>query len=515
LNFQFAYKSVLALLLAVPVSTFAQQKTIPLNRLRQIEIDMQRSNPDTISQQGIKPYLESRIDLEHTFGYEKDTSKYYYKASVKLFRDNLFIVDQPGFYVTIDPLLDVGLGHDYSDVTELQDTALIYSNTRGARMAGDIGKRVSFESSIYENQTRFPAYMTNYVNAHQVVPGQGRIKPFKNGAFDYSSSYGWVSVTPIDQLNLQVGHGKNFIGHGYRSMLLSDNTSNYPFMKAQYTGFDNKLQYTWIYAGLQTLERLPLGEVPESLFKRKSASFYYLSYSPHPMIEVGLFEGMVWQRWDTTGTLPLQGEMFIPVIGVNSGLFGLNNVNNSVLGLNIRINPLQGTVIYGQVLTDDFSKKMAYQVGIKQFNFLLRNLHLQAEYNRATAETYGATQAFQSYTHMNQSLAHPVGSEFEEVVGILNYRYKRWYTQIKAHMIRHEESQLGEPAEYVEHTGLLGISQTNIIDAQLGIYVNPKTSLNVALGYMHRYWKIAEIDHRTDWFYLTIRTSLFNKYYDF
>lgn len=515
MNLRVAYTSILTLLLIIPVGAFAQQKTIPLSRFRQIEIDMQRSNPDTISQQGMRPFLESRIDLTKTFGYKKDTSKYYYKASVKLFRDNLFIVDQPGFYVTIDPLLDVGLGHDYSDTTELQDTALIFNNTRGVRMAGDIGKRVSFESSIYENQTRFPAYMTEYVNARGVVPGEGRIKPFKNGAFDYSSSHGWVSVTPIDQLNLQVGHGKNFIGHGYRSMLLSDNTSNYPYLKAQYTGFDDKLQYTWIYAGLQTLERLPLGEVPESLFKRKSASFYYLSYSPHPMIEVGLFEGMVWQRWDTTGTLPLKGEMFIPLIGVNSGLFGLDNVNNSVLGLNIRLNPLKGTVLYGQILTDDFSNKLAYQIGARQFNVLFKNLHLQAEYNRATAETYSATQGFQSYTHMNQSLAHPSGSEFEEVVGIVNYRYKSFFTQVKAHMIRHEESQLGEPAEFVEHVGLLGVSQTNVLDTQIGIYVNPKTSLNVAIGFIHRYWKIAEIDHRTDWFYFTLRTSLFNKYYDF
>ena len=40
-----------------------------------------------------------------------------------------------------------------------------------------------------------------------------------------------VSYTPNKVLNIQFGHGKNFIGDGYRSLFLSDVSSPYPFLK--------------------------------------------------------------------------------------------------------------------------------------------------------------------------------------------------------------------------------------------------------------------------------------------
>ncbi|MCB0762345.1 MAG: hypothetical protein KDC12_12535 [Flavobacteriales bacterium] len=509
------YHLILWFLLLTGLTSDAQQYTLPLNRTLQLEVDRGVALGDTAAHLGLKPLLQSELDLTHVFRYEKDSTKYYYRATVKLFRDNLFIVDQPNFKATLDPLFDLNVGHDFSDITGLQDTALIYTNTRGAVLMGQIGKAVSFQSFIFENQSHFPTYLTDYIDRYEVVPGQGRIKEFNVNEFDYNSSYGWVSFTPITPLNIQVGHGKHFVGHGYRSVLLSDAASNYPYLKAHYNALQGKLHYDWMYAGLITLKRLPRGEVPESLFRRKGLSMYYLSYVPHPKVEVGLFEAVVWERVDTSGTRPLEAAQFIPVIGVNSAIQGMDAHNNTLLGVNFRVNPLHQLMVYGQLALDNFNGKVGYQAGIRAFDVLMPFLHLQLEYNRATSGTYAATYADQSYTHMNQSLAHPSGSQFEEIIGAVNYRHRRWFGQVKAHVLLHEEGTAGSLTPELVQPGFPGVSQTNIIDAQVGIFVNPKSTLNFSVGFIHRYWKLSGVDHRTDWLYFTLRTALFNKYYDF
>ena len=78
------------------------------------------------------------------------------------------------------------------------------------------------------------------------MPGQGYARNFKDEGFDYAMSSGYVTYRPNNMFYVQFGHGKHFIiGDGYRSLLLSDNTFNYPYLKIQ-TKFW-KLQYTNLY----------------------------------------------------------------------------------------------------------------------------------------------------------------------------------------------------------------------------------------------------------------------------
>ena len=64
-------------------------------------------------------------------------------------------------------------------------------------------------------------------------------------------SSGYVIYRPNNMFTLQFGHGKHFIGNGYRSLLLSDNSFNYPFLRIQTTF--GKIQYTNLYAELQDI----------------------------------------------------------------------------------------------------------------------------------------------------------------------------------------------------------------------------------------------------------------------
>src|SRR5690606_39471734 len=68
-------------------------------------------------------------------------------------------------------------------------------------------------------------YVNRFVDSLEVVPGSGRVKEFKGNAYDYSMASGYVGVKATEWLSFNFGHGKQFIGHGRRSLLLSDNRS--------------------------------------------------------------------------------------------------------------------------------------------------------------------------------------------------------------------------------------------------------------------------------------------------
>ncbi|MBK9515381.1 MAG: hypothetical protein IPO05_17595 [Flavobacteriales bacterium] len=74
----------------------------------------------------------------------------------------------------------------------------------------------------------------------------------------------------MDWLNIQFGHGKHFVGHGYRSMLLSDHAPNAPYLKFSALTPNKRLQYsTWhtkLKAALTRNDRLHTGQSSESLF---------------------------------------------------------------------------------------------------------------------------------------------------------------------------------------------------------------------------------------------------------
>ena len=63
------------------------------------------------------------------------------------------------------------------------------------------------------------------------MPGQGYARYFKETGFDYAMSSGYVSYRANKMFAVQFGHGKHFIGDGYRSLFLSDVASPYPFFK--------------------------------------------------------------------------------------------------------------------------------------------------------------------------------------------------------------------------------------------------------------------------------------------
>ena len=200
------------------------------------------------------------------------------------------------FKLRLDPILNLETGIDFSDTINRR----LYNNTRGFIAAGSIGKDFYFETMFAENQSFFPNYLYNYANANTVIPGQGRWKAFKSGGFDYAFSSGYFSYQALKNLNIQIGHGKQKIGNGYRSLLLSDNAFNYPYARFTQQWFKGRVQYSNIYAMFMNL--VPATKIPvknaERLFQKKAASFQYLSINATKYLNIGFFQGMIWQAGD-------------------------------------------------------------------------------------------------------------------------------------------------------------------------------------------------------------------------
>ncbi len=536
-------KYLLSLLVAFAFSSycFSQQKNIPLNRFFSNEVERALLNQNVMNaHSGSKPYLQSRLDLSKVTGYAKDSIKVYEDYQDKLLRANLFCVkskdrllnshllklEGDDFFITIDPLMDVGIGWDLADTSAYADTVNLWSNTRGLIVSGDLGDKFSFETGFYENQTFLPLYQKAFADSTSVIPGMGRWKAHKEVGYDYAMAFGLVSYTPKNWLNIQFGHGKNFIGHGYRSLLLSDASFNYPYLKSTIFLFDGKLQYSAIYASLQTLERLPLGEVPEALYKRKGGSFNYLSWLPNARIEVGLFEGIIWKRYDEaegTQSQPLGG--FIPVFGFGTATNGLNGENNVMLGANLKVKTSKHSFIYSQIALDDPARKaIGYQAGAKYFDLLLQNLDVQIEWNSLGDNMYASHYRLQSYSHINQPIGHPTGPATQEILGILNYRWHRVMFQVKYNQINHgtnpESSWRNDPLVVTNTIAPWPVKHVQQWDINAGFYLNPKTNLQILVGWTDRVEKIdynwqPDFLQHTSMLYFTLRTNLINRYADF
>ncbi len=445
-----------------------------------------------------------------------------------------FSLEKPDFRLYADLLLDIHAGYDLADSREL------YTNTRGIAVKGHIGQKFSFETTFRENQATLPRYLTEFAREFLIIPGQGRVRRFKNAGLDYANATGYISYSPSKYVNFQFGHGSNFIGDGYRSMFLSDNTFPYPHLKISTKVW--KFQYLNLFAQFSDLS------VPSNFvtgFPRKFGSFHYLSYAAKDWLQIGFFEGIIWQGSDSANYRGFDVNYLNPVIFYRPVEFGLGSPDNAMMGLNIKVQPYDALSFYGQFLLDDldiarsrngegfYRNKMAWQGGAKWLGaFGVENLTLRAEYNRAKPFTYAHKDPPQNFVHYNQSLAHPLGANFEEWLGIAYYRQKRLYTELKLTAARYGADTLGshygqnifisdfEIEDYPEsygHSTLQGLD-TRVVggSVRVGYLLNPVSRLAVEFSVDQRNFRNANgTRQEMTWLQFGVRTNLFNRYYDF
>jgi hypothetical protein len=354
------------------------------------------------------------------FASKKPWLKTFYKS-----KSNFYEVNTDNFFLAVNPVLQLSFGKEQDN-----DEAL-YFNSRGVTVRGLIGKKVGFSAYMTENQERGPTYFKTLVSESRAVPGVGLYKPFKVQGVDYFDARGYVTFNAAKFIDFQVGHDKNFIGNGYRSLFLSDWGNSYLFAKINTRIW--KLNYQNLFMELMPQFNKSGGDL---LLPRKYAAMHHLSMNVTKWLNIGLFESVVFGRKDHFDFQYLNPIIFYRHI---EGTVG--SPDNALAGLDFKANVAHRLQFYGQFLLDEFklnkikenrgwwANKWGLQLGAKYVDaFGVENLDLQGEFNRVRPFTYAHRDSVANYTHYNQPLAHPLGANLNEVIGIVNYQpAPKWY----------------------------------------------------------------------------------------
>nr|WP_295869254.1 hypothetical protein [uncultured Chitinophaga sp.] len=511
----------------------AQEKlpvVLPYNYLNMRELYLDTSNHHT----ALKPILHVDTSAMYT---QPDTTKrsWFHR---KLFNEHLLEFRNKDYNVFIDFLPDFQVGKSR------EESRTTWLNTRGAIIQANIGSKFYFESSFYENQGKFPYYLDQYIRKNDIVPGQGGIKNYSNGkAFDYNYATALLSYTPNKYINLTAGYGQNFIGDGYRSLILSDISFSYPYLKI--TANLGSVQYTSMWTQFMDKRSQSFGSAYEDLgYFKKWGVFHFLDWNVNKRLTIGLFDAVVWPDADSSGRKRgFDWSYMNPIIFLRSAEFSVGSSDNALMGANVKYKLFPKTTIYGQVVLDEFklkevtggngwwANKQSWQLGFRSFDlFKVKNLDIQGEYNAVRPYTYSFRSTFANYEHYNQSLAHPLGANFWELLGIATYRIKRWYGRGQLMYARYGDDPdaktnnghyiykpyTNRPSDYGNYIGQ-GI-KTNLLYAQgtVAYVLNPKYNLRVEASLAARKLQNDITGSKTDLiFNFGLRSSFRQFYYDF
>ena len=345
---------------------------------------------------------------------------------------NYFYRDQTDFYhvnskdftLRANPVLLLQAGKDNKNPSS---DGLRYVNTRGVQIEGTIDQRLGFYAFLTDNQEAVPQYVQNRVVRDTIVPHEGYWKYYKTvggSAYDFFSARGYVTYAATKHINVQLGHDRNFIGNGYRSLILSDYSTPYFFLKLNTRIW--KFNYQNLFAELTAEKRNA-----DQVYPKKYLALHHLSLDITNNFNIGVFESIV------AGSASKRFELqyLNPVIFYRAIEQQVGSPDNAVLGLDFKWNILHTAQLYGQVVLDEFklseiragngwwSNKQAVQVGAKYIDVAgIRNLDLQLELNYIRPYTYQHETYYTAYTHYQQPLAHPMGANLTEVLGVLSYQ---------------------------------------------------------------------------------------------
>jgi hypothetical protein len=359
------------------------------------------------------------------------------KALFKTFyktKPDLYSLDNQDINLHINPVLYLGIGNENS-ISKDADNGLNSLNTRGAEIRGTIGKRIGFYSMFTDNQMNMPYYVRQRTAETNAVPNEGFWKTLdaagaaKSKDVDFITARGYITFNVIKQVSVQFGHDRHFWGNGHRSLMLSDFSSPYFFLKLNTKV--GRFNYTNLFTQMTADVLLANQEFP-----KKYGAFHHLSINITDNLNIGLFEGVIFSRRDSLArTNPFELAYLNPIIFYRFLEQQFGTIDNTMLGLDFKWNVKKAVQLYGQVMLDEFvlsevrsgkgwwSNKQSVQLGAKYIDVAgIKNLDLQAEMNYVRPFMYGHESLYTNYTNFRQPLAHPLGANFTEFIGIIRYQ---------------------------------------------------------------------------------------------
>lgn len=394
---------------------------------------------------------------------------------------HLIEVNQPDFYLRVNPVLDLRYGKQRNDREDY------FYNRRGVRLRAGIDDRLFLHFELLETQTGLPDYVRQFRQRFDALPGAGFIKRYRlalanvaNGT-DFLNGQGYLSADITKHVGARIGYGSHFIGDGERSLLLSDFSNNYPFLELNWRIW--KFHYRNIFAELTAGPSiLPTTGLP---FPKKYLAAHHLSINLGERLTLGLFEAVVLSRDGGFDLAYLNPVIFYRTIEQSVG-----SPDNALIGTTARYRlPKFRTEVYGQFMLDEFkfdelfvqrrgwwANKWAYQIGMRHVDaFGIDQLDLVAERNTARPFIY-THRGSSNYTHFAMPLAHPLGANFSENLFGLDYRpLPRLHLRGRLYFIEQGEGSEGNVIG--ENLNLPNVDRAMDFSNEIGQGINYSTRL--------------------------------------
>ncbi len=462
--------------------------------------------------------------------------KIFYKKQADMFHlktDDFFLVVNPVFSAQ-------GL---YEKATGFQGKRLM--SGRGLEARGWISKRIGFYTLFSDNQEQPTSFAKRWIDKNQAVPGADYYKDDNPSFYDYMTARGYIDVSALkDKMHFSFGYDKHFIGDGDRSLLISDFSAPATFFRinTKVWKFDYQNLFLELVADFKRGTAANGGDI---LYPHKYAAIHSLSMNVNRWLNVGLFESVIFGNRNR-----FEYSYLNPIIFYRAIQRQLGDPDNANIGLSFKALPRKNVQLYGQFLLDDFhakemiagngywANKWGLQLGVKYFDaFRIPNLDLQGELNIVRPYTYSHYDSASNYTHYNQPLAHPLGSNFVEAVAKIRYCIDKdiyinvktiWYAKgVDTGSVNYggdvfknyytATSTTGNPADWLYHHSLLSGVKVNGLYTDLCISYMYKPNVFLDFGGTYRAFQYKELglaSETSTYFYGGLRVNIGRRQYD-
>ncbi len=398
-----------------------QSYFIPLDRTASHWFERQRALSDSSLHTSIRPYTHP----ERRF--VPDTS---WRSRLTFRKDN------DPWRIWGSPLVDLGAGYS----TGPNDP--VWRWGAGAEVGMDNGRNLVFYGRFLGAASN-DLFLDPFGIRDDVVPGSGLSRTGGSGGI-YLDAEAYAGYSPSQHFTFHIGRGQHQFGNGYRSLLLSDNTAPYPYLRLETEVW--KLKYINLYTWFRDKGAV---DTPPSDLSSKFGTFHYLSWQATDYLQLGLFESVIWQGEDSLVTRGYEVNYLNPIIFYRPVEYAQGSADNSLMGLDLQLTLWKRYQFYGQLVLDEFlleelrenrgwwGNKYGWQAGLQAFDlFGVTGLDIRGEVNSVRPYTYSHGSVLQSYGHYTEPLAHPYGANFREGLFVADLVRERWWFSLRTALAR-------------------------------------------------------------------------------
>lgn len=416
------------------------------------------------------------------------------------------------------PLADASLGFDAT-----QDRGLLHRAGAGFWTDTDLSRTLNLHVAAQAWNDRMPLYLDTLMRATQVLPGEGYARGDVNAPTHYDLT-GHLSWDAGKYFNLTLGRGRNFFGNGHRSLMLSDEATSYPYLRITTTFW--KIKYVNLFSAMSDIRgsRGDWGRM-----ERKYSSMHYLSWNATDRINVALFEAIIWSDGDSLYPRGFDVNYLNPIIFYRPVEYNIGSPDNALLGFAFNVKAGRKVLCYSQLVLDEmvmeqvrsgngwYANKQSVQVGVVARDVMkVPGLSARFEWNFVRPFMYTHSDTYQNYAHFGQPLAHPFGSNFQELILHVERDHGRWYHGMRASMAwlgtdtdrsygnnifrpERDRPRKEDNSGWVDFGYRVGqIDPYSLLHAELrsGWLVDPHTGTRLEASYLMRL--TTNVDHSTD-----------------